>query len=59
VSEIEHDFTGPRLVPVHVSAVFLKPAADSERVSAPVADPPEFVSLNVWPLVVTPALTGP
>jgi hypothetical protein len=48
-----HDFFGPRLVAVHVSAVFEN--ADepvSETLSAPVAEPPEFLSVNVFDAVV-------
>ncbi len=43
-----HDFPGPRLVAVQASAVFVN-AADpvSATVSAAVAEPPEFVSVNV------------
>jgi hypothetical protein len=44
---IVHDLPGPRLVPVHVSAVMVN-AADpaSATFSAPVADPPELASVN-------------
>jgi hypothetical protein len=48
-----HDFLGPRLLAVHVSAVTEN--ADepvSETLSAPVAEPPEFVSVNVLDAVV-------
>jgi hypothetical protein len=48
-----HDFLGPRLLAVHVSAVTEN--ADepvSETLSAPVAEPPEFVSVNVFDAVV-------
>jgi hypothetical protein len=48
-----HDLFGPRLLAVHVSVVFEN--ADepvSETVSAAVAEPPEFVSVNVFDAVV-------
>ncbi|HEU4734271.1 MAG TPA: hypothetical protein VFT22_40545 [Kofleriaceae bacterium] len=43
-----HDLFGPRLVALQLSAVFVN-AAELDRlmVSAPVAEPPELVSVNV------------
>jgi hypothetical protein len=46
-----HDFCGPRLAAVHVSAVV-------ENADAPVAAPPELVSVNVCDAVV-PESIGP
>jgi hypothetical protein len=57
-----HRFFGPRLVALQVSDVTAnaaEPGPDSEIVSAPVADPPLFISVNVSALVVEPAATGP
>jgi hypothetical protein len=47
-----HDLLGPRLVPLQLSTVFVNALGDPETgdsviASAPVAAPPEFVSLNV------------
>jgi hypothetical protein len=52
-----HDFLGPRLVPLHRSAVIVNAPGDGEIeiTRALVAEPPEFVSVNVcdtpadWP----------
>jgi hypothetical protein len=54
-----HDFCGPRLAAVHVSAVVENADAPvSDTVSAPVAAPPELVSVNVCDAVV-PESIGP
>jgi hypothetical protein len=54
-----HDFRGPTLVAVQVSAVFVYAAdPDSATVSAAVALPPELVSVNVcdtlWSTLTVP-----
>lgn len=36
------------LMPVQVSAVFVNADPDTDTVSAPLPDPPEFVSVNTW-----------
>jgi hypothetical protein len=44
----EHDFPGPKLVPVQPSDVNVNvPGPDNETVNAADADPPVFVSVNV------------
>ena len=54
-----HVFFGPRLVAAHVSAVFVN-AADPDKAifSALVAEPPEFLSVNVW-VGLSPIVTRP
>src|SRR6266576_3493192 len=54
-----HDFFGPRLVAAQVSAVFVNAAdPDKATVSAAVAEPPEFLSVNVCETLV-PIVTNP
>lgn len=44
-----HILFGPRLVAVQLSARFVKATEpDKETVNATVAEPPEFLSTNVW-----------
>ena len=54
-----HDLRGPRAVPVQASAVIVNSVVlPSETLSAPVAAPPEFLSVNVcdaaWPTLTAP-----
>jgi hypothetical protein len=54
-----HDFSGPRLVAVQLSAVMVNAAEpDNATVSTALADPPELASVNVcdavWPSVTCP-----
>jgi len=60
-----HDFFGPRLVPVQVSAVILNAAAGvpadgvSVIFSAEVAEPPELLSVNTLGDAVEPGAKAP
>src|SRR5215212_4544085 len=55
----QHDLPGPRAVPVHVLAVMAKAAAPVRAtVSAAVALPPVFVSVNVFE-AVAPTCSSP
>jgi hypothetical protein len=55
-----HDFFGPRLVPVHVSAVFENTDPVKEIVSADEAPAPELVNVNVCDAVLpATAATAP